>query len=470
MSLFYLLLPVLGTILGIALAYFWKFWSGSILGYLSWVVSAVCVIMFLFGTCVLLSFERKPLSFKASSYNSVDKRMLVKLVRNKDPRSFKDGQIKTVTIIQDDINKLLAWGLDIGAQNRKAKVIMNNDRIAILASVRLPDIKGVALYLNVNIDANVKFKYPVWIKLRRLQIGRINLPGFMISPFFNSIYRKLKADKFIKPLFKSVKDFQFSDTTFSITYKKMNVPDDFGSQLMSRFGAVNPMASTIHEQLDQLVKLGKRSPNDYITLAECMETVFSHAQKRSDISDDPMMENQAAIFALAILLGYSRIGILVGPVTLEKFSVPVAKKFTKVTISNRRDWTRHFFVSAALKLLSNIASSNAVGLLKEELDGDENGSGFSFADFLADRAGTTFAAEAVKDSISAIALQKRIISGFKMDDYFPSASNLPENIYDKEFGEVYGGIGGEKYNEVLKDIEDRIDVLYLKMSDEEIKK
>ena len=56
----------------------------------------------------------------------------------------------------------------------------------------------------------------------------------------------------------------------------------------------------------------------------------------------------------------------------------------------RADWTRHFTLSGGLTVMSAVGPSDAAGLLKEELDAD-GGSGFSFGDLMADRAGTTFA-------------------------------------------------------------------------------
>ena len=76
------------------------------------------------------------------------------------------------------------------------------------------------------------------------------------------------------------------------------------------------------------------------------------------------------------------------------------------TVRRRDDWVRHFTVSGALTVISAVAPSNAAGLLKEELDAD-GGSGFSFGDLLADRAGTTFADVATRDEASATAQQAR---------------------------------------------------------------
>jgi hypothetical protein len=112
-------------------------------------------------------------------------------------------------------------------------------------------------------------------------------------------------------------------------------------------------------------------------------------------------------------------------------------------------------VSAALTVLTAVAPSNAAGLLKEELDAD-GGSGFSFADLLADRSGTAFAEVATRDEESALAMQERLARGFRVDDFFPSAADLPEGISDAQLQSRYGGVGGAPYRHLTAEIERRV--------------
>ena len=67
-------------------------------------------------------------------------------------------------------------------------------------------------------------------------------------------------------------------------------------------------------------------------------------------------------------------------------------------LRGRPDSARHFWVSAAVTALVGDVVSDAAGLLKEELDAGEGGSGFSFGDLMADRAGTEFARAATATS------------------------------------------------------------------------
>ena len=171
---------------------------------------------------------------------------------------------------------------------------------------------------------------------------------------------------------------------------------------------------------------------------------------------DPVMENRAAIFALGVLLGHERIEEFLGEVLPDDNSRMPQRMFQRVEVRDRSDWTKHFCVSAALTLLSDSIVSDAAGLLKEELDADIGGSGFSFGDLLADRAGTTFAICATRDESAARAMQNRIAGGFEVDDFFPPAADLPEGIPDAELQSRYGGVGGEPYLRLIGEIERRI--------------
>ena len=132
-----------------------------------------------------------------------------------------------------------------------------------------------------------------------------------------------------------------------------------------------------------------------------------------------------------------------------------AAPLARTTLRGREDWTKHFFVSAALTVLSAQAPSDALGIVKEELDAG-GGSGFSFGDLLADRAGTTFALLATRDATAARALQARLAAGFRVDDFFPEAADLPEDIQAAELEARYGGVEGRLFRQYAAEVERRL--------------
>ena len=133
----------------------------------------------------------------------------------------------------------------------------------------------------------------------------------------------------------------------------------------------------------------------------------------------------------------------------------MAKAFEGATLRQRDDWTKHFLLSASISVLSTRGIGDGVGLFKEEMDSD-GGSGFSFGDLLADRAGTSFAVAATRDDASARAIQDRLARGYRVDDFMPLGADLPENMQEAEFKSRFGGVGGVEYRRVVDEIERRI--------------
>jgi hypothetical protein len=74
--------------------------------------------------------------------------------------------------------------------------------------------------------------------------------------------------------------------------------------------------------------------------------------------------------------------------------------------------------------------ADAVGPWKELADARSGGSGFSFNDFAADRAGTRFGVLAVRDPAR---LQARLAAGLTDADLMPQVSDLPEYLPQSEF-------------------------------------
>jgi hypothetical protein len=99
--------------------------------------------------------------------------------------------------------------------------------------------------------------------------------------------------------------------------------------------------------------------------------------------------------------------------------------------------------------------ADAAGLFKEVHD-SRHGSGFSFADLAADRAGTRFGEEATRSAASARELQKLLASGVMESDIMPRSRDLPENMSAEQFKRRYGEIGSRDYNRVAEEIERRI--------------
>jgi hypothetical protein len=128
-----------------------------------------------------------------------------------------------------------------------------------------------------------------------------------------------------------------------------------------------------------------------------------------------------------------------------------------VTLASREDLAKHFLVSALVSSQNGGALADAVGRTKE-VDDSQFGSGFSFVDLAADRAGTRFGEFATG---SPAQLQEAVSRGLTETDLMPSVADLPESMTAAQFAERFGAIGEPRYQAMMQRIESRLAALPL---------
>jgi uncharacterized protein YfiM (DUF2279 family) len=225
--------------------------------------------------------------------------------------------------------------------------------------------------------------------------------------------------------------------------------------LCEMFGGVSSNLETaISEQVQRLVELAPTLSSGDARLAKLVEASFQQARQKS-ISGDAVLENRAAILALGIVIGHERLAQPAGLSDAKLIRAASAVR-RNASLRGRADWARHYFLSAALAVLENPSFSDAAGAMKEVLDSRKGGSGFSFGDLMADRAGVLFAGAGTRDEAAARAMQARLATGFIVDNFFPAAADLPEHISREQLLADYGGVGGARYREISDGIDRRL--------------
>ena len=189
--------------------------------------------------------------------------------------------------------------------------------------------------------------------------------------------------------------------------------------------------------------------------ARLFELAFAFAADNSH-GTDAVHPNKAAILALGVILGEQRVArVAKRPINIKR--IPEFDTLrNRITLVGRNDLARHFCVSAALAILSDEKRSMTVGIGKEMMDATEGGSGFSFDDLAADRAGTLLAIAATKNEANARNLQTRIGQGVVIADFFPGVEGLPSGLTRDEFQSQYGGLGGKVTLRLAEEIEYRL--------------
>ena len=127
------------------------------------------------------------------------------------------------------------------------------------------------------------------------------------------------------------------------------------------------------------------------------------------------------------------------------------KYLQQTTIRGRLDVAQHFFASAALVAAASKEEALFWGNLKEMTDA-QGGSGFSFVDMAANRAGVRFAERVLNGSLPIQGLANR----FDARHFVPSMHDLPEKLQNKEFIERFGSPSDKRYEAVINEIDKRI--------------
>jgi hypothetical protein len=224
--------------------------------------------------------------------------------------------------------------------------------------------------------------------------------------------------------------------------------DTLGTNLLSP----DDRARLLLYQAEAMAMAGDRHISQPIPLADLLTRLLGKAQSRS-ASGDPVAENRAALAAAAAYANRRLVRDLAAGQ-----AAPQRRPMHRVTLRGRRDLAQHFTTSAALAAQGSTLISDAVGLFKELRDAD-GGSGFSFADLAADRAGARFAELATGDRAGAEQVQWAAVSGLVEDDFMIAVVGLPEAVPRARLERVYGGTRGEGYRTLVERIEEGIAAL-----------
>ena len=186
-----------------------------------------------------------------------------------------------------------------------------------------------------------------------------------------------------------------------------------------------------------------------------LRATFAFAEDNSH-GTDAVFPNRAAILALSVILGEERVAeVARRPIDLGRIE-EIRGVRNRVTLRGRNDLARHFWVSAGLVIVADEGRAMTIGIGKELMDSTPGGSGFSFVDMMANRAGIMFAGAATESATAARGMQRRISRGMVSDDVLPDLQGLPEGIPDARFRTEFGGLRGEGTRRVNDEITRRL--------------
>ena len=286
-------------------------------------------------------------------------------------------------------------------------------------------------------------------KPQSVHIGKLVLPDLVTDMFMPQLIRWLRRSPEYRLGLDTLQNIRMSRSELKVVY-----------HWKGGFSKVM-QASILSEQESEqlffyhflLTKNSHRSDKAAtVSLAEILPPLLRLAAERS-VKSNAIEENRAAI----LVVTFYTLGKSLKSLAPEAATWPRPVRRT-VTVSGRDDFAKHFMVSATIAAYADTALSDVVGVYKE-IEDSRTGSGFSFNDIAADRAGTRFGEKAVASIELAQQLQLRVASGLKDSDLMPPWSDLPEFMPEVEFKQRFGGIDAPAYRQMMQEIDQRVSIL-----------
>jgi len=366
-----------------------------------------------------------------------------------DPRRMKPEEMTAINATAGELNTVIGATLS-GLKHVRSHVIVDRAEVVIDVTLELP------LPLNplgrfVNLRAGIATS-DHGLDISQFAVGALVFPPQILKPLLRFAFEVLADSDKGDEILASIKSVSVVGDQVTIAYQpSRGLAEDVETAARRAIAAADPIKVKVFYDLlhQRVIQAGGTRQS----LAPYVSAVFRMAEQRS-VDGDPVEENRAAIFALAMYFGDDRFERIAGAVrtgTLQS----VVPRVDHIGLEGRRDWVQHFVISAGLTVAAGVGIADFIGVAKEVKDSD-GPSGFSFTDIGADRAGVRLAERAIASPASARAVQQALVGPIEEAEFFPRVDDLPEGLSEAEFRRLYGDIDSAEFSRLIADIDRRI--------------
>lgn len=437
---------------------------------LKWSVGVVMLVALMLGALLLAAIQRQPMNITQPTGSKA----AVAQVLRQTPliQSTLQGERVSVSLPLDGLNALF---FDLMQRAVDGKGVVNpvlpagqvtpsthvdiNLRASIPTSRTPLNVLPGDYWLNLQtrwqIKANGQFH------LTHASLGRLPLPTVILDAVFNGVLAWQDWLDLKNIALQSVQGIALGPNRLTLDWQ---LSDELRSQL---FATLTPPEQLERIRAYQMILVETLPtlpavPGGYVPLLQVLQPMFKAAQDRTlaqqlnpgNVNNHPehipVLENGALLLTLTLH------AIGVNPSEL----IPQAKQWPQAlprpfTLSGRIDFAQHYLISALLASGVGGRLTDLIGLYKEQSD-KVAGSGFSFNDIAADRAGNRFGQRA---RLSAQALQARVQESDQEDFFMPDVTDMPQFLTPQEFEKRFSGSNRSAYDALVQSINERIDQL-----------
>ena len=413
-------------------------------------LALACLAALALGAALYLAVEPEARISRQADITPAHVERAVQLFLRHDPRQLRPGAQDQLSLRQDDLDVALNY-FALRFARTSTQLVLGEGTAWLRASTRLPpNPLGQALNLEMALSATATLPH-----VDRLRIGRLTVPASAANLLLGLGFGQLRelspgAAKAID----SIDRVSLRSGALDLAYTwRGKAPGQAGLRFWSAAeqARIDSYLALLASQSVQWRPLAK---DRAMPLAALVRPLLQSAALHSLDETSAVAENRAALVALAQFVNARETHALLAnpPLAGELDGTP------PITLNGRTDTAQHFTVSAALTAMAGSPLSDAVGLYKELSDA-QGGSGFSFNDLAADRAGTRFGSMATASTASARQFQHRFAEGLPALVLLPPVADLPESMQLAEFNRRFGGVEGSAARSLRNDIERRLAAL-----------
>lgn len=356
----------------------------------------------------------------------------------------KPDEIGKIELSQADLNLATNYLLN-RYRKSAANIALKNNVLRFTITMTLPP-NSFGDYLNISFrlgnDDNSELP-----TLTKFKAGKLLLPAKFAAFVIDAIIKNTSLNEYFILATRPIKTIEIDQQKIAITYSS-SMETYIQARNFLTHSNENPNLDIYQQKITDIV--AQHDPEWRLSLAELLKPVFELALQRSSLNN-AIEENKTAIMAVNNYVNKKE--------TKELLSFPASKLATEkrypTFLYKRIDLAQHFIGSAAISASENGQVAKVVGEEKELRDA-QSGSGFSFIDLAADKAGTRFGEIATSSPEKAHQIQKMMSQIKDYSDFMPDPRDLPEHINEVEFKQRYQSIDSPTYKELSKQIDARI--------------
>ena len=389
------------------------------------------------------AIDDAPLLTRAAEIKPENIARAKRIIERNDPRKMKPGTLRGIVVGNEDLDLAVNY-LAQQFANGRAQTVLREGGLQLRASLTLP-ANPLGKYVNLDAAFSETGGLP---QVERLSVGRIPVPGFLARQAMAWGLASLHEDARYGAAADAIKHVALRANALRVEYEwTADLPEKLKGVLVSRDDQARLQA--YQARLVQLTASAGKGP---MPLETPLRALLQLAAERAPPAN-AVAENRAAIITLAFFVNGKGLAAI----------IPAARDWPRpaprnVTLAGRHDSAQHYSISAALAATAGSPLADAVGLYKE-LEDSKGGSGFSFNDLAADRAGTRFGELATTNQTGAHKVQGLARTAFAEAVIFPNVKDLPEDMQQEEFQRRFGGTGGAAYRRLAAEIEQRVGAL-----------